>query len=560
VIGGIEGNVACPPPLISMPSLFSRSRTFSTPGKKNASGPDDSNGFDEFGRASSRPTSRAATTSGTPSKKGKKKGGKRSGTPQEPAEEEPQFPDGSFLPLNLERPRTESEAAGQPAPKEADYGYLCHDRHVVLGLEQLESLVDVVCAELEARGGVSTPFIFTNTALDVSSSKTKRLIRSFINTCAAQSQHEAQVADLQWREEATFAGPHELGMCLRWGLARVIRSVGGQDVRGLVSWEHYTEWRDAEAGELRLSSASELDIDPVTAMNFPPAHFATFLPDLPPPLQFIIVRLLTLLSKFIANSTSSGHTPPTLSPLFGPLFFGLGPPTLAFHHAYIHYLRAVNAMEHIILSFIRWQDTPRSSTASAAALGVPTRLKDWIKGYPANLPFLLNPKAKPQPRKGAKTVRIMSVRRNVRMYSADLVKSASTWGQKTHNSSIHNSFALSKEWERIAPSTLKLPPRYSDSYKKKMNMPNSFHPEVLPGSYGPSSNPPSSAGSAIALSPTLSTNSSVDYFGLASTERSDEQFRSLTDLKWGEFEDLGFSKVGDEKKLQFDLTESARQV
>jgi hypothetical protein len=39
----------------------------------------------------------------------------------------------------------------------------------------------------------------------------------------------------------------------------------------------------------------------------------------------------------------------------------------------------------------------------------------------------------------------------------------------------------------------------------------------------------------------------------------EERFRSLTDLKWGEFEMMGFGTVAaDEKKLQFDLTESAR--
>ena len=35
----------------------------------------------------------------------------------------------------------------------------------------------------------------------------------------------------------------------------------------------------------------------------------------------------------------------------------------------------------------------------------------------------------------------------------------------------------------------------------------------------------------------------------------------MTDLKWGEFEAMGFgSLVADDKKLQFDLTESARAV
>ena len=41
----------------------------------------------------------------------------------------------------------------------------------------------------------------------------------------------------------------------------------------------------------------------------------------------------------------------------------------------------------------------------------------------------------------------------------------------------------------------------------------------------------------------------------------EDRFRSLTDLKWGEFEMMGFGDVGaDDKKLQFDLTEGARAV
>jgi hypothetical protein len=52
-----------------------------------------------------------------------------------------------------------------------------------------------------------------------------------------------------------------------------------------------------------------------------------------------------------------------------------------------------------------------------------------------------------------------------------------------------------------------------------------------------------------------------DYFGLGSgTTARDERFKSLTDLKWGEFEAMGFGSIEGEKKLQFDLTEGARTV
>ena len=35
-------------------------------------------------------------------------------------------------------------------------------------------------------------------------------------------------------------------MCLRWGLARVLRVSGGSAVRGLISWDMYVERSEAE--------------------------------------------------------------------------------------------------------------------------------------------------------------------------------------------------------------------------------------------------------------------------------------------------------------------------
>lgn len=281
-----------------------------------------------------------------------------------------------------------------------------------------------------------------------------------------------------------------------------------------------------------------------------------------PILQSLLVGLFELISRFTAHSASSGHTPPTLSPLFGPLLFGLGPSTLAFHHVYVHYLRAASATEHLILAFIRWQDAPGVEGSSSAALGVPARLKAWIKGYPAMLP-VINPLERPQPRRGARTIRVVSVRRNVRMYSTDLVKTAVSWGLRPRGptSPSDRSFATSKEWDRISPPTLKLAPRYSDSFRKRMDLPSNFHPDMGSGSST------STISSAPSLSSSISTSSTTSSLfddkepGLHIGSRTPEdRFRSLTDLKWGEFESLGFGGLSDTKKLEFDLTESARAV
>ncbi|KAI0925430.1 hypothetical protein AcW1_002909 [Taiwanofungus camphoratus] len=527
-----------------MPNLFSRSRTNSTPKKT----PFDTAAYDEFGRINSRGSARgqAVPQLGT-GKKDKKKDSKEKARPRAAnslvEHDAPEFaiPDGSFLPLNLDPPRYESnedDPRHEPRPIH-DYGYLSYGRHVILGLEQVARLVDVVGDELGTRG-LTTPFIFSSLALDVSSNAVKRLIRAFLRTCGKPSSE----TEHQWREEARLAEPHELGMCLRWGLARVIRIVKGQEVRGLVAYENYIEWRDAEA-----------------ALNYPETHFAAFLAPLDPLLRSILVGLLTLLTRFTAHSASSGHTPPTLSPLFGPLLFGLGPSTLPFHHAYMYYLRATTATEHLILSFIRWQDVPRAG-AGVAALGLPTRLKAWIQGYPVMLPASGKQDVRPQPRRGARTVRVISVRRNVRMYSPDLVRSAASWAHRPRSAVMASvagdrTFAGSKEWERIVPPTLKLPPRYSDVYRKRMDLPPNFHPDTGSGSSTSTISAPSLSSSTSTASSATSTL--FDEHGILGPRAGEDRFRSLTDLKWGEFEVMGFGDLGaDDKKLQFDLTESAR--
>ncbi len=44
---------------------------------------------------------------------------------------------------------------------------------------------------------------------------------------------------------------------------------------------------------------------------------------------------------------------------------------------YLEHLRATNAMEHVLLDFVRWQDTP-SNESSGSFGGGPTRLNDWF--------------------------------------------------------------------------------------------------------------------------------------------------------------------------------------
>ena len=221
-----------------------------------------------------------------------------------------------------------------------------------------------------------------------------------------------------------------------------------------------------------------------------------------------------------------------------------------------------------MLAFIRWQDAPKApgirseintsiTFGSATTLGVPTRLKDWIRGYPAMLPTLRfkDKQDKPQARRGSRTLRVVSVRRNVRMYSPDLVKTASSWATTARLSQDPGrGLTGSKEWERVAPSALKLQPRYSEGYKKRMDMPTNFHPYTGPA-------PGASSATSSTSSAMSASGDEKDKLGLGIREGED-RFRNLTELKWGEFEAMGFgtTTTADEKKLQFDLTESEKMV
>lgn len=237
---------------------------------------------------------------------------------------------------------------------------------------------------------------------------------------------------------------------------------------------------------------------------------------------------------------------------------------MAFHYAYAAYLRSAHATEHLILSFIRMQDNQAS-----ASTPIPSRLKSWIKGYPS----MLVPLEKlDKERLGTRTLRVSSVRRNVRLYSPDLVKTCASWGKilsvGPHPGDVgggggNNDLRHSKVWERIVPPDQLLSPKYSDAYKKRMDLSASVVPE-----YGRSaaSNLSNTSSTASSVSTTSTLSSSTAASSIYSTDTSagrvgEERgrFRNLTDLKWGVFEESGFSEP-DLGKLQFDLNESARSV
>ncbi|KAJ7076969.1 hypothetical protein B0H15DRAFT_862667 [Mycena belliarum] len=558
-----------------MPSIFSRARTASTPSKSKhkppltvspPSLPVASNSLrspprgptptDEFGRT--RSSSLGVAGGGVASAAASDSGYGAVGFLPTTLPADLAIP---FSGFNTPAP----SAAGQPPPPppspRAAYGLLSPARDAVLGLPDAARLVGRVCAAL-SRSGPATPFVFSALALDVRRGGVVRLVHAFLATC---KEGAGAGAEEKWAEEAQFAGPHELAMCLRWGLSRVVRVEGGREVRGLLSWAWYERWKSEES-----------------ANAYPANAFSALLSSLPAQLPAILTPLFDLCTRLVAHSNASGHTPPSLAAVLSPLLFGLAPPAWlapapptpshatpnskagkeqaaedvlfptvedfsAFGVAYEEYLRGARAAEHLVLASIR-----EEVLGGGGGLGAPTRLKEWIGMYTGGVEGK-------GARRGAKTVRVVHVRRNVRSYTADLVRGGSSWA-----SGAPNDWANSKAWRAIIAGGAGAP-RYTETYRKRMDLGVGVHPST--------SSLQSSLSASSGTGSYFSSPSSYNLASGSSTSLSDDgsAFRSLTDMKWGEFESLGFGSSGGatgggggmkeggiEGRLRFDLTENAR--
>ena len=84
-----------------------------------------------------------------------------------------------------------------------------------------------------AARGLIMPFVFSLLAPELAGSA----------ACAGSSARSPSAHGATRR----FAGPHELKMALRWGLAHVVRMYGGQGVPGLLDHELYAQWRGRQS-------------------------------------------------------------------------------------------------------------------------------------------------------------------------------------------------------------------------------------------------------------------------------------------------------------------------
>jgi hypothetical protein len=183
-------------------------------------------------------------------------------------------------------------------------------------------------------------------------------------------------------------------MCLCWGLACVLRVTGGNAMRGLLSSDAYVEWSEAELGKQLLlpplcnsDSLSQYTTILRPASKHSSNHYSNL--SLQSSSTFSLSSHASQLTRHRLG-TPSNALPPFWSPSFWPSdlprYISVSPisntfvPPIQWSTSY---------------SFVRWQDAPSNESSgsfgrpgSAASLGIPTCLKDWIRGHPAMLPGL----------------------------------------------------------------------------------------------------------------------------------------------------------------------------
>jgi len=438
--------------------------------------------------------------------------------------------------------------------REQEYGYLSYLRHVVLGLYEVDRLVYTVTEWLSTRG-LTTPLIFSSLALDVNSSSPRPSFPPYL--CVAPRAG-------RWAHMARVAAPAGLAMCLQWDLARVLRAMPCEaSSLGICT----SSVRTILVSHFLLHVLIHTILTPFLVQDYLATHFESLIAHLQQLSLLIIIHGLSLLARLATHSSSSGHTPPTLSPLFGPLLFGLGPAALSFQHPYLECLRATYAMEHLLLAFVRWQDPPSNGSSgsfgsgpgNAASLGIPTRLKGWIRDCPSmllesshSIKEARQAPTSPWSPHGARCQHKAERPHVCARSCEDCCKLGHSTSQQggPRPKCIRTISRLGASGSTDAQADA----RIRRQFQERMDLSLNLHPHTGVAS----------SIASLASSTTVSTlgDSPTVYFGLGKPAvAGEERFRSLTELKLGEFEAMGFGGLDlAEKKLQFDLTESTRTV
>ncbi|GAA5950992.1 hypothetical protein JCM3765_004649 [Sporobolomyces pararoseus] len=362
------------------------------------------------------------------------------------------------------------------------YGYAPLGTQLELGISKVEDIIQKCAVQIRERG-LDRPLIMSSRALDISLEGVCSLIRTYLED--SQS----------WENDLNLAAPLAIGAFMKWALARLVNNQGA---RGFVSWDAYREFKTAEKTRGYHSKSCTMHL--IARMSTSNGR--------------LLASLLSLFSSIAAHSAKNGMPPRRLASLFSPYIFGLADDQ-TFDTTYEEWQKATDATEHLILAYIRDQQTDGP---------LPTFLEKFILNYPSilNISYAGGP---PKVPKGAKVEEVTRVRRLTRFHSRNLIATAGTWEvphsaswQLFFNNNPNTSLASSTS------STSSPLPVYSSAYRHLLN---------------------------------IRSNSGLD------DELEDEieqgRYKTRVDKEWSKFGELGFSDV-DEKKLEFDLTESERAV
>lgn len=290
-----------------------------------------------------------------------------------------------------------------------------------------------------------------------------------------------------------------------------------------------------------------------SAAHYPLDAFP-YLSSLAPPDLYdkILTPLFQLLSRFAAHSHLSGLTPHALSSLFAPLIFDI-PASAPAMLAHATFVRSASATEHLLLAFIRSQS---SSKPELGVKDLPTRLREWVIGYPSMLASDAE-LARGNPRKGAKMVRCERVSRVVRAYTRDLVVQSELWASELPGEQ-------GKQWDQWNRVILQhrsgeiSRPKFSNTWRRKMAVKETL---PLPASVVDQLSRSTSYGKARAPGKREERGGRE-----RKCDEGEARFGSLAGKEWSMFEEGGFDAPSESERkdmksrLQFDLTESAKTV
>ncbi|WFD43068.1 hypothetical protein MPSI1_001720 [Malassezia psittaci] len=295
------------------------------------------------------------------------------------------------------------------------YGYTAVAWEHPMDIEEAYPVVVRILDEIRARG-VASPQLLSSMAGSLSASRSTKLIKALLATYSTSEEADPQAAET-FAEELRSSNVYNLVALLKWVLARIGCVVAERPApedattktpltdlvliqdHGFLSWSAYATWREREKQE-----------------GYPNTAYVLLTQALEPPVVRLLDTLLDFFALVATHSRHNGMTPSKIGRLFGPLLFGL-PEDATFSETYTQFVRAGNAVEHILLAFMRYH----ASMARSQDM-LPKRLLKHIRDYPRLLASDVENSSA-----FVSTLPTTPITRTVREYARDLVHDVVQW-------------------------------------------------------------------------------------------------------------------------------------